>query len=470
MIKLIKNELTKIFHKKSIYIMLGIMVFFTVFGIVFSLAFTDETINALDEYSSNLIISSYEEQLKAYDLTKEDDKDMYIFMKSELLSTKDRLKFKELYKKDYVDKFAVDYINCEVENEVNGKEEEAEECRKKHLAIIKEIEDHDWKYFTNKELKEVEEFLNNANNSVSNDMLESYETRKKGLEYQLKYNLSPADDRISIIDNYKSSRNSLSYYEGKEKVLNEEEKDFYKSVKSNYKIYEYKLDNNILYTDGGTLGTLDNTFKSAGFFVIITIALIAGSVVSDEFNKGTIKQLLIRPHIRSKILFSKLIAVLIVFFIVLLFHYLLNAISSIITGDINELFMPIIRYNFDTDTIYKQNILLSLLFGTLKILPCYLIIMTFSFLASTVTKTDALGILAGIGLFFGGNIFNAIITVRKLWINNFIPTLCWDLNSYLLYSNALGNIILPLIIDIITVVVILAIAFTAFRRTDIKNQ
>ena len=68
MIKLIKNELTKIFHKKSIYIMLGIMIFFTVFGIVFSLAFTDETINALDEYSSNLIISSYEEQLKAYDL------------------------------------------------------------------------------------------------------------------------------------------------------------------------------------------------------------------------------------------------------------------------------------------------------------------------------------------------------------------------------------------------------------------
>ena len=301
-------------------------------------------------------------------------------------------------------------------------------------------------------------------------MLESYETRKKGLEYQLKYNLSPADDRISIIDNYKSSRNSLSYYEGKEKVLNDEEKEFYKSVKSNYKIYEYKLDNNILYTDGGTLGTLDNTFKSAGFFVIITIALIAGSVVSDEFNKGTIKQLLIRPHTRSKILFSKLIAVLIVFFIVLLFHYLLNAISSIITGDINELFMPIIRYNFDTDTIYKQNILLSLLFGTLKILPCYLIIMTFSFLASTVTKTDALGILAGIGLFFGGNIFNAIITVRKLWINNFIPTLCWDLNSYLLYSNSLGNIILPLIIDIITVLIILAIAFTVFRRTDIKNQ
>ena len=116
MIKLIKNELTKIFHKKSIYIMLGIMVFFTVFGIVFSLLFTNDTINALDEYSSNLIISSYEEQLKAYDLTKEDDKDMYIFMKSELLSTKDRLKFKELYKKDYVDKFAVDYINCEVGN------------------------------------------------------------------------------------------------------------------------------------------------------------------------------------------------------------------------------------------------------------------------------------------------------------------------------------------------------------------
>ena len=89
---------------------------------------------------------------------------------------------------------------------------------------------------------------------------------------------------------------------------------------------------------------------------------------------------------------------------VLAFHYLLNLIMNLITGNPGELLMPIIRYNYNTDTIYKQSILLSLIFGTLKILPCYLMILLFSFLASTVTKIDALGILAGIGLYFGGNI------------------------------------------------------------------
>ena len=119
---------------------------------------------------------------------------------------------------------------------------------------------------------------------------------------------------------------------------------------------------------------------------------------------------------------------------------------NLITGNPGELLMPIIGYNYNTDTIYKQSILLSLIFGTLKILPCYLMILLFSFLASTVTKIDALGILAGIGLYFGGNILNAILSLRNLWINNIIPTMCWDLNAYLTSYNSLTSIILPLIV------------------------
>ena len=222
--------------------------------------------------------------------------------------------------------------------------------------------------------------------------------------------------------------------------------------------------------DYGTLMTLNSTFKSAGFFVIITIALIAGSVVSDEFNKGTIKQLLIRPHTRSKILLSKLLSVLIVFVMVLAFHYLLNLIMNLITGNPGELLMPIIRYNYNTDTIYKQSILLSLIFGTLKILPCYLMILLFSFLASTVTKIDALGILAGIGLYFGGNILNAILSIRELWINKIVPTMCWDLNGYLSSYDSITNIILPIIVDIITIAIMIVISFIVFKKTDIKNQ
>ena len=470
MIKLIKNELTKIFHKKSIYIMLIIMFASTVSGIFLSFVLNDELINSIENYSYDYSLKYLEEDLKNYDLSKKDERETYIISKTEYLAIKDRIKFKERYKKDYVDEYAYDYIQCEVENEVNGNKEEEEECRRKHNEIIQEIENNDWKFFVEKDIKELDNKIKEIEDLSQDELLDNYKTQRKALEYQLKYNISPNDSKMTIINQYMSSKNSLKSYENRERILSDEEKEGYKTVKANYRISEYKLENNLLYNEYGTLMSLDSLFKGAGFFVIITMTLIAGSIVSDEFNKGTIKQLLIRPHTRSKILLSKLITVFIVFIIVLLFHYILNILSSVITGDAKEIFMPIIRYNFNTDTVYEQNVLLSMVFGTLKILPCYLIVIIFSFLASTVTKNDALGILAGIGLYFGGNILNLFLSIRKLWINDYVPTLCWDLNSYLSYGESLSNIILPLVVDLLTIGIMITISFIVFKKIDIKNQ
>ena len=470
MINLIKNELTKIFHKKSIYIMIIIMVLFTILGIFGNLIINYDLLNSIENYAYDYELKTFEEELNNYDLTNETERSNYIVVKTEYIAIKERMKFKERYKKDYVDNYVYDFIHCEVENEVNGLKAEAEECKKNHEALIEEIKNNDWKHFVEKDIKEDEKKIAEAELLGLSDTVIAYKNDKKACEYQLKYNISPTDNRINIIDTYQSYKNMYDSYSLKEKVLKDEDKKLFMNAKEQYKIAEYKLENNLLYDDYGTLMTLNSTFKSAGFFVIITIALIAGSVVSDEFNKGTIKQLLIRPHTRSKILLSKLLSVLIVFVMVLAFHYLLNLIMNLITGNPGELLMPIIKYNYNTDTIYKQSILLSLIFGTLKILPCYLMILLFSFLASTVTKIDALGILAGIGLYFGGNILNAILSLRDLWINKIIPTMCWDLNAYLTSYNSLTSIILPLIVDIITIAIMIVIAFIVFKKTDIKNQ
>ena len=470
MINLIKNELTKIFHKKSIYIMLIIMVAFSVLGVISSFILNADIINSIENYTYDYEVKALEQELTNYDLSNETERANYVIVKTELLAIKDRQLFKESYKREYVDEFAYDYIHCEVENEVNGLKEEAEQCKKSHEEVIEEIKNNDWKYFVDKNIKELEVKIKEAEALGQDELVDGFKVSKKAYEYQLKYDISPSDNKMTIIENYKSFKNTYDAYSVKEKVLDNDEKKLLMNAKTEYKISEYKLDNNILYDDYGPLMSLNNTFKGAGFFVIITIALIAGSVVSDEFNKGTIKQLLIRPHTRSKILLSKLITVLIVFVLVIAFHYLLNIIMNLITGDPKELLLPIIKYNYNTDTIYKESLFLSLIFGTLKILPCYLMILVFSFLASTVTKNDALGILAGIGLYFGGNILNAILSIRELWINKIVPTMCWDLNGYLSSYDSITNIILPLIVDVITIAVMLVITFIVFKKTDIKNQ
>ena len=470
MTKLVKNELIKVFHKKSIYIMLIIMFVISALGTVITLVFNNGALDSLMNITDDYEVKNLETVINEYDLSKEDEKASYIITKVEYLSAKDRMTFKESYKKEYVNEYAYDYIYCEVENEVNGKIEEAEKCRKEHAEIINEIENNDWRFFVEKDIKEIEEQINNPVVPLSKDAIEELNINKKALEYQLKYNISPLDSKISIINGYKSSKINLIYYENKKKALNDEEKTYYKSLKAESKIAEYKLENDLLYTEYGPLMSLDSTFKGAGFFVIITMALIAGSIVSDEFNKGTIKQLLIRPYSRNKILLSKLITVFIVFVVVLLSHYLFNIVSNIITGDANEILMPILKYNVGTDTVYRQSIFLSLIFCTLEILPCYLIIMIFAFLISTVTKNDALGILAGIGLYFGGNMINLFLSLKDLWINKFIPTLCWDLSSYLSNYEPISSIILPLVVDIVTIIIMLVIAFIVFKKTDIKNQ
>ena len=380
MINLIKNELTKIFHKKSIYIILIIVCIISISNVILNVIINENIINSIDNYASDFELEQLEENLNNYDLSKEEEKSNYIIDKTEYLATKDRLKIKDYYKKSYVDDYAYDFIYCEVENEVNGNLEESEVCKKNHNQIIEEIEKNDWKYFVKKDIKELESKINES--KESEEIIEIYKAKREALLYQLEYNISPMDEKINIINDYNSYKNGLYSFKKIENNLNEEQKKEYAELKENYRINEYKLKNNILYTESGTLMTTNNLFKKAGFIIVITIALIAGTIVSEEFNKGTIKQLLIRPYSRSKILLSKLITAFIVFVFVLLIYYILSILSNIISGNAKELLMPILKYDFNSDLVYKQSLLSSFVIGNLCILPRYLIIICFSFLVT----------------------------------------------------------------------------------------
>ena len=448
--------------------MLVIIGVISISNILLNIIINEDIINSLENYVDDFELETLEENLKKYDLTKEEEKTNYIIDKTEYLAAKDRLTIKEYYKKNYVEDYAYDAIYCEVENEVNGNTEEAEKCKIKHNQIIEEIKNNDWKHFAKKDIQELENKIESS--SLSEEIVESYKTKRESLLYQLKYNISPVDDRISIINDYNSYKNGLISYKKNEKNLNEEEKKEYASLKENYRINEYKLKNNILYTESGTLMTINNIFNKAGFLVIITIALIAGTIVSEEFNKGTIKQLLIRPYSRSKILLSKLITSFIIFMIILIVYYLVNVLSNVIIGDAKELMMPILKYDFNSDTVYKQSIISSFIISNICILPCYLIIICTSFLISTISKNDSLGIISGIGLYFGGNILNMILSMRNLWINKFVPTLCWNLNDYLTSYMTPKSLLIPIIVDIVTVIILLKVSFIVFKKIDIKNQ
>ncbi|MFZ3590991.1 ABC transporter permease [Bacillus sp. DJP31] len=69
--------------------------------------------------------------------------------------------------------------------------------------------------------------------------------------------------------------------------------------------------------------------SSALLLLTQLIAIVyAGDILSNEFAKGTIKMLLMRPYSRSKILLSKLMGVLVIVVVLVLFQF----ISSVLTG------------------------------------------------------------------------------------------------------------------------------------------
>ena len=69
-------------------------------------------------------------------------------------------------------------------------------------------------------------------------------------------------------------------------------------------IAQYRLDNNIAPPAASGLSAL---LRSSGLVetVIIITLIIGAEIVSREFTDGTMKLLLIRPHSRREILFSK---------------------------------------------------------------------------------------------------------------------------------------------------------------------
>ena len=111
------------------------------------------------------------------------------------------------------------------------------------------------------------------------------------LDYNIEYGNNYKNEALSRyssskmqIANYEQNTENRKYYE--QKSYQEAKEDMEKAL------YAIKNDKDIL-NNSNLRGTLLDMFSSYELFIIITVVLIAGAIVSEEFNKGTIKLLLV---------------------------------------------------------------------------------------------------------------------------------------------------------------------------------
>ena len=219
-------------------------------------------------------------------------------------------------------------------------------------------------------------------------------------------------------------------------------------------------------------GILENFYSQFGIFLIVVVVMIAGTIVSEEFNKGTIKLLLVKPYTRNKILLSKAITT----FIMIIFIIVITLIMQILIGGIifgfDSLSEPVVAYNFNTNTMEEMNIFTNLGVQTLTQLPMIVLLATLAFAISTIFTNSTLAITISLLGFMSASIINQLAIGYDLQFMKYFVTMNWDLSMYLHgalpYMEGM-NMTMSIIICVVYFLIMMIPTFMVFKKRNIKN-
>lgn len=462
MLRLFKNELTKRLHRPGIYIIL-------VLAIVFSIISGAMTKFLESGYLQSMeFLEGYELDESDYDLKDEDQLDFYI----QTLTTKELNKLKKNYnyyspEYYYIDNYMFDSVFCIKKSEyVKMSEKELNQCQSDYDVALANVKKFDFEKLLNEEKAE---HLKSLNDKMSDSEREYIENQIKVIDYRIEE---------KVPETYKTDSTELGSYPDLVSQYNES-KNSYKSEKelndNSQSLLEvkYKMDHK-MYTDeykDGSASSLQDVLVGTNFMVTILVIIIAGTIVSEEFNKGTIKLLLARPFKRSSILISKILTILLFFVLFIIIYAIINTvIMGLFTGGFKTLLDPVLVYDYNIHEIVPYNLLHYCLLQFVAVLPKYLIITFFVFLINVLLTNSAISIAAGYVALFASTITS---TFYKLKIVSYLPINCWDLSPYLFGGKSYmvyGSFTKSLVVSIITIVLLIACSIFIFNKKEIKNQ
>ena len=471
MINLIRNELSKVFHKKSIYIMLIVtLIFIIACNVIYK--YKDDDI----KYGVSYQIEYYEETLKNLNPNNENDVDMYIQAKTEIETAKLIQNYGDKYnwQMRVINSFMRDVIRQM--NEYLYREKDTakyEETKKEYEMLVAKINSGDWKYFVQTELEEVQKNLEQAKKENLEQQIYSLELQEQVLKWRLEKNICYGNDyKNECLESWENGKRRIK--ELKEENLSSHSYNIsYNRAMEQIEISKYDIENEKTSgLDSDARGLLLNIFDQFELFIIIMGIMIAGTIVSEEFNKGTIKLLLIKPYKRTTILTAKFISSIIVLLIVIIIVMLMQfLVGGIVQGF--ELFKtPAVVYNHNIGQIQEISIPNYLLMQTLGKLPMYILLMTLAFALSTLFTNSALAITIGVLGYIGGPLVNQLAIAYNLkWIKYFV-TPNWDLRQYL-YGGVPQfegiNFAFSIAIIICYMIIMLVPTYMVFKRRNIKN-
>ena len=489
MINLVRNELKKIFHKKAIYVILFIAIGFMILNIVLTKYFEN---NMVFERSQS-DVEFYSGMLNELDKNDPNYKETYTNIKFQLETAKLLQKYNsESWQWQVITSNSEKYVYPMVEAEGTEKYEQA---KKEYDDFVEKLNKGDWRAFVQAELNEVNEQIkaietqDDSESKISKEIqLIEPNIQKQVLEWRLEKDIPYGySNKNQILSQWEQSKKDLANIneQEKNKKLTYQEKYDKQNAKEMYNLSEYYLKNNLndninLTTFNERLNlasksdsSLITAFSGSSLFIIIVIVVIAGTIVSEEFNKGTIKLLLVRPYKRIKILTAKFIACL----IILVLTYLVIGIAQFICEGISNGFGDYVGkamiYNFNTNSVQEISTFKYMILSGIAILPQYLLLMTLAFSLSVLFINSPIAIALPLLGMMGSEIINQIAyEFEKAKFLRFFVTPNWDLSQYLFGKlPQFEPISLPfsIIICVIYFVIMIVGSMILFKKREIKN-
>jgi len=481
LISLIQNELKKIFKKKSLLITLLVTLAFIILtNVIYKLDFGNSYYDYIEEE-----ISFYGEQLKTLDPEK--DKDMYAQYKTEI-------EVYQLVKKYDEKSWQAKIIQSEMRSCISNinyftYQEKSDSglkiAKAKYNEYIKRLDTDDWRYFAEEEVKEKnteidelkamqEKTTNKLEIKELQSQIRGYEISRQIATWRLEKDIPYGNDyKNNCLNSYMVAMEDIRSYDFGETEKNYNSKKQYYKAQETAAINKYDIENETTVGDTSSAkGILLSTFDEYEIFLIVMFMMTAGVIVSEEFSKGTIKLLLIKPYKRSTILASKFITSIIVAIIVILLVLLMQFVVGGLIQGFDSFKNPTIIYDHTINNVKQINTIQYLAMQALGKAPMYILLMTLAFAFSTIFTNSALAITISLLGYMGSSVINMLALNLKLnWIKYFV-TPNWNLTEYFWGGiPTFEGITLPFSIAIIVIymVIMLVPTFIIFQKKNIKN-
>ncbi len=468
-----KNELIKLLKKKSTYIILIITLAFMIFS---NFMYQRNTKQMYSGNYSDEDLQYYEEAMPSSSKDPETN-DMYISMKSNL----DMMKLIQKYGYNSWQAYVIQtylgndsdlYVMNEHDYAINPTVSEKEYlvAKENYENFVQKLDVGDWKHFAMAELERVEQDIKTTSDEQK---LAELQTQKQVLHWRLDKDISYAESFLNnCLRRYENHCNIVYEYEHSNNHEYSEKQEYYNSLEA-LNTCKYYIENNAKNIDNNdNRSILLDLFDNYELFILIFVIMIAGSIVSDEFSKGTIKLLLVRPYSRIKILLAKFMVCIMVLILFITFI----AISQYLIGGCIQGFdstsVPAVIYNHNTNQIETMSIIRYIVITGVAKAPVYILLMTLAFACSTLFTNTAVSIVIPLLGYMGSSLINQLALAFNIKALLYFVTPNWDFTQYLFGSlPEFETLTIPfsIIVCLVYFAIMVVTMFTVFKKRNIKN-